>query len=157
MVAGAARIRVTFAVDADGLLQVEAEEQGSGVKSAVTVKPSYGLTDDEIAGMLRDSMDHARDDMVARQLREEQVEAERVVEALRAALAADGDALLDDAERVTVETALAGLAAAASGSDPAAIRRARESLEKTCEFYVERRMNASIRSALAGHKLDEFE
>jgi molecular chaperone HscA len=157
MVAGAARIRVTFAVDADGLLQVEAEEQGSGVKSAVTVKPSYGLTDDEIAGMLRDSMDHARDDMVARQLREEQVEAERVVEALRAALAADGDALLDDAERVTVETALAGLAAAASGSNPAAIRRARESLEKTCEFYVERRMNASIRSALAGHKLDEFE
>jgi len=157
MVAGAARIRVTFSVDADGLLHVEAEEQGSGVKSAVTVKPSYGLTDDEIAGMLRDSMDHAREDMTARALREEQVEAERVVEALRAALAADGDALLNEAERATVETALAGLASAASGSDPAAIRRARESLEKACEFYVERRMNASIRNALAGHKLEEFE
>ncbi len=157
MVAGAARIRVTFSVDADGLLHVEAEEQTSGVKSAVTVKPSYGLTDDEIAGMLRDSMDHARDDMVARQLREEQVEAERVVEALRAALAADGATLLDAAERATVETALADLAAAAAGSDSAAIRRAREALEKTCEFYVERRMNASIRNALAGHKLEEFE
>jgi molecular chaperone HscA len=157
MVAGAARIRVTFSVDADGLLHVEAEEQGSGVKSAVTVKPSYGLTDDEIAGMLRDSMDHAREDMSARALREEQVEAERVVEALRAALTTDGDTLLDAVERATVETALAGLASAATGSDPAAIRRARESLEKACEFYVERRMNASIRNALAGHKLEEFE
>ena len=157
MVAGAARIRVTYSVDADGLLHVEAEEQTSGVKAAVTVKPSYGLTDDEIAGMLRDSMDHARDDMVARQLREEQVEAERVIEALRAALAGDGDALLGAAERTAIDAAVESLSIAARGDDTSAIRRARESLERTCEPYVERRMNASIRRAMAGHKVDEFE
>ena len=157
MVAGAARIRVTYSVDADGLLHVEAEEQTSGAKAAVTVKPSYGLTDDEIAGMLRDSMDHARDDMVARQLREEQVEAERVIEALRAALAGDGDALLGAAERTAIDAAVESLSIAARGDDTAAIRRARESLERTCEPYVERRMNASIRRAMAGHKVDEFE
>ena len=157
MVAGAARIRVTYSVDADGLLHVEAEEQTSGAKAAVTVKPSYGLTDDEIAGMLRDSMDHARDDMVARQLREEQVEAERVIEALRAALAGDGDALLGAAERTAIDAAVESLSIAARGDDTAAIRRARESLERTCESYVERRMNASIRRAMAGHKVDEFE
>ena len=157
MVAGAARVRVTYSVDADGLLHVEAEEQASGVRAAVTVKPSYGLTDDEIAGMLRDSMDHARDDMVARQLREEQVEAERVIEALLAALAADGEALLSGDERTPIDAAVGALAAAAQGADSAAIRRARESLEKACETYVERRMNASIRRAMAGHKLEEFE
>ena len=157
MVAGAARIRVTYSVDADGLLHVEAEEQTSGAKAAVTVKPSYGLTDDEIAGMLRDSMDHARDDMVARQLREEQVEAERVIEALRAALAGDGDALLGAAERTAIDAAVESLSIAARGDDTAAIRRARESLERTCEPYVERRMNASIRRAMAGRKVDEFE
>ena len=157
MVAGAARIRVTYSVDADGLLHVEAEEQTSGAKAAVTVKPSYGLTDDEIAGMLRDSMDHARDDMVARQLREEQVEAERAIEALQAALASDGEVLLAAAERAPIDAALQALAAAARGDDVALIRRARESLEKTCESYVERRMNASIRRAMAGHKVEEFE
>jgi molecular chaperone HscA len=157
MVAGAARIRVTYSVDADGLLHVEAEEQASGVKAAVTVKPSYGLTDDEIAGMLRDSMNHARDDMVARQLREEQVEAERVIEALRAALATDGDALLGAAERAGVDAAAMDLEAAAHGDDVGAIRRAREALEKACEPYVERRMNASIRRAMAGHRVEEFE
>jgi molecular chaperone HscA len=157
MVAGAARIRVTYSVDADGLLHVEAEEQTSGAKAAVTVKPSYGLTDDEIAGMLRDSMDHARDDMLARQLREEQVEAERAIEALQAALASDGEVLLAAAERTPIDAALQALAAAARGDDVAVIRRARESLEKTCEPYVERRMNASIRRAMAGHKVEEFE
>jgi molecular chaperone HscA len=157
MVAGAARVRVTYSVDADGLLHVEAEEQTSGAKAAVTVKPSYGLTDDEIAGMLRDSMDHARDDMVARQLREEQVEAERAIEALHAALASDGEVLLAAAERVPIDAALQALAAAVRGDDVALIRRARESLEKTCEPYVERRMNASIRRAMAGHKVEEFE
>ena len=157
MVAGAARVRVTYSVDADGLLHVEAEEQTSGVKAAVTVKPSYGLTDDEIAGMLRDSMDHARDDMAARQLREEQVEADRVIEALSAALATDGDVLLGAAERAAIDAAVESLSAAARGDDTAAIRRARESLEKACEAYVERRMNASIRRAMAGHRVDEFE
>jgi molecular chaperone HscA len=157
MVAGAARIRVTFSVDADGLLHVEAEEQTSGIRAAVTVKPSYGLTDDEIATMLRDSMEHAREDMAARQLREEQVEADRAVEALQAALAADGEALLSADERATVENALGTLRAAATASDHLAIRRAREALEKACEAYVERRMNAGIRRAMAGHKVEEFE
>jgi molecular chaperone HscA len=157
MVAGAARIRVTFTVDADGLLHVEAEERGSGVRAAVTVKPSYGLTDDEIAGMLQDSIAHASGDMVARRLREEQVEADRVIEALRAALAADGTELLDAAEQQAIEAALLALVQAKGGSDPAAIRRAREGLEKACEAYVERRMNAGIRRAMAGHRLEEFE
>jgi molecular chaperone HscA len=157
MVAGAARIRVTFTVDADGLLHVEAEERGSGARAAVTVKPSYGLTDDEIAGMLQDSIVHASGDMTARRLREEQVEADRVVEALRAALAADGTELLDAAEQAAIEAALIVLVRAKDGADPAVIRRAREGLEKACESYVERRMNAGIRRAMAGHRLDEFE
>ena len=157
MVAGAARIRVTFTVDADGLLHVEAEERGSGARAAVTVKPSYGLTDDEIAGMLQDSIAHASDDLAARRLREEQVEADRVVEALRAALASDGAALLDAAEQQEIEAALGALVQAKGGSDPVAIRRAREDLERACEAYVERRMNAGIRRAMAGHRLEEFE
>jgi molecular chaperone HscA len=157
LVAGAARIRVTFSVDADGLLHVEAQEQTSGVSAAVTVKPSYGLTDDEITTMLRDSMEHAREDMAARQLREEQVEAERAIEALQAALAADGDTLLDAAERRGVDNALDALRQVVEGQDHLAIRRAREALEKACEPYVERRMNAGIRRAMAGHKVDDFQ
>ncbi len=157
MVAGAARIRVTFSVDADGLLHVEAQEQTSGVGAAVTVKPSYGLTDDEIATMLRDSMENAREDMAARQLREEQVDADRAIEALQAALAADGDALLSADERATVEDALRAVRDATAGADHLAIRRAREALEKACEPYVERRMNASIRRVMAGHKVEEFQ
>jgi molecular chaperone HscA len=157
MVAGAARIRVTFTVDADGLLNVDAQEESRGIKASVTVKPSYGLSDNEIADMLRDSIDHAREDAVARRLREEQVEARRVVEALAAALAEDGDALLDAAERARVDAVLAELATLAANDDPAAIRQGIEKVEATCEFYVERRMNEGIRKAMAGHKLDEFQ
>jgi molecular chaperone HscA len=157
MVAGAARIRVTFRVDADGLLSVEAEEQSQGVKASVVVKPSYGLTDDEIAGMLRDSMDHARDDMLARKLAEERVEAQRVLEALDSALASDAEQLLQTDERARIDTARDVLAQAAQGEDAEAIKDAIQQLEKTCEFYVERRMNAGIREAMAGHKVDEFE
>ena len=157
MVAGAARIRVTFSVDADGLLQVEAREQTSGVSARVEVKPSYGLTDEEIGGMLKASIEHAGEDMAARRLVEERVEAQRVIEALRAALAGDGDELLDAAERARVEQALDQLVAVAAGSTAAAeveagIRR----LESACEFYVERRMNSGIRKAMAGHRVDEF-
>jgi len=157
MVAGAARIRVTFNVDADGLLSVEAEEQSQGVKASVVVKPSYGLSDDEIAGMLRDSMDHARDDMLARKLAEERVEAKRVIEALDSALAADADALLNAEERAGIDTVRAALVAAERGNDAEAIKAAIEQLEKTCEFYVERRMNAGIREAMAGHNVEDFE
>lgn len=157
MVAGAARIRVTFSVDADGLLSVEAQEQSSGVKASVEVKPSYGLTDGEIESMLRESFDHAKEDMEARKLREQQVEAERVIEALTAALADDGDALLSADERGTVESALQTLAETNRNCDYGAIKAAVEALEKTCEFYVERRMNASVRKAMSGHSVEEFE
>ena len=157
MVAGAARIRVTFSVDADGLLQVEAKEQTSGVSASVEVKPSYGLSDDEITGMLQASIDHARDDMDQRRLVEERVEAQRVIEALHAALAADGDELLSPAERAGVEQALQELETLSGASqDPKEIEAAIGQLEKDCEFYVERRMNSGIRKAMAGHRVDEF-
>ena len=157
MVAGAARIRVTFAVDADGLLSVEAQEQSTGVSASVAIKPSYGLTDEEIAAMLRDSMESAGEDLVARRLREQQVEAQRVIEALSAALAADGGELLDAQERSGIDRALARLAEISRMDDPKAIKSEIEALEKHCEFYVERRMNSSVRKAMSGHRVDEFE
>ncbi|MDJ0741640.1 MAG: Fe-S protein assembly chaperone HscA [Gammaproteobacteria bacterium] len=157
MVAGAARIRVTFAVDADGLLHVEAREQTSGVSASVEVKPSYGLTDDEITGMLQASIDHAGKDMDVRRLVEEKVEAQRVIEALSAALANDADELLDAAERARVDAALQRLVAVAESSQSAAdVEAAIKQLERDCEFYVERRMNSGIRKAMAGHRVDEF-
>jgi len=156
MVAGAARILVTFEVDADGLLNVTAVEQSSGAKARVEIKPSYGLTDAEIETMLRDSMAHAGDDLEARRLREQQVEARRTLEALRAALASDGDELLDAEERRRVEDALSLLEAIAAGDNPDAIRNATKDLEGACEFYVERRMNRSIQDAMTGHKVEEF-
>ncbi|MEW7981692.1 MAG: Fe-S protein assembly chaperone HscA [gamma proteobacterium symbiont of Phacoides pectinatus] len=157
MVAGAARIRVTFSVDADGLLSVEAQEQSSGVRASVEVKPSYGLGDDEIADMLRDSIEHAEDDMQARRLREQQVEAQRVIEALSAALAEDGDALLDAGERAAIDSALNALVELTRLPDHKRIRAGIEALEKHCEFYVERRMNANVRKAMSGHTIEEFE
>jgi molecular chaperone HscA len=157
MVAGAARIRVSFAVDADGLLSVSAVEQSSGVQASIEVKPSYGLSDGEIETMLRDSMTYAQEDKQARSLREQQVEAERVIEALEAALAADGERLLNAAERQRVEAALDELRGQARETDPARIKTAIETLEQACGFYVERRMNQSIQTAMAGHKVNEFE
>ncbi|MCP4127592.1 MAG: Hsp70 family protein, partial [Gammaproteobacteria bacterium] len=157
MVAGAAHIRVTFSVDADGLLHVEAEEKSSGVKTGIEVKPSYGLTDNEIEGMLRDSIDYAQKDLEARRLREEQVEAERVIEALQSALNSDGDRLLNAEERQQVETQLARLVEIARADDHIQIKREIETLEKVCEFYVERRMNASVTQAMSGHSVEEFE
>jgi molecular chaperone HscA len=157
MVAGAARVLVSFEVDADGLLSVTALERESGVRAQVEVKPSYGLTDGEIEAMLRDSIAHAGDDLAARRLREQQVEADRTLEALRAALAADGDALLEAGERERVDSAMADLARSAAGSDPQAIQAAIDALEGACGPYVERRMNKSIHDAMAGHKVEEFE
>jgi molecular chaperone HscA len=156
MVAGAARIRVTFQVDADGLLNVTAEEQTRGVKSSIEVKPSYGLSDSEIETMLRDSMSHATEDRDARRLREEQVEADRVLEALRAALAADGDNLLGADERGAIDAAAEHLQAMRDGTDYRAIKQAIEAVERASSAYVERRMNSSIREAMAGHRVDEF-
>ena len=157
MVAGAARIRVTFAVDADGLLQVEAREQTSGVSASIEVKPSYGLTDGEITGMLQASIDHAKDDMQVRRLVEERVDAERVIEALKAAVASDGERLLSAEELALVRQALQTLTdTARDAQDPAEVEAAIKQLEKDCEFYVERRMNDGIRRAMAGHRVDEF-
>jgi molecular chaperone HscA len=157
LVAGAARIRVTFAVDADGLLSVSAVEQGSGVQAKIEVKPAYGLSDSEIENMLRDSLTHAQEDKQARSLREQQVEADRVIEALEAALTADGDKLLNSEERQQVESALRDLQAIARTAEPARIKAAISALEETCGFYVERRMNQSIQTAMAGHNVNEFE
>ena len=156
MVAGAARIKVTFQVDADGLLHVTAEEQTQGVTSNIEVKPSYGLGDREIETMLRDSMEHAAGDSQARRLREEQVAAARVLEALQSALAADGDRLLVAEERSAIDAAARVLEEQRKGSDYRAIKKAIAAVEKASSAYVERRMNSSIRDAMAGHRVDEF-
>jgi molecular chaperone HscA len=154
MVAGAARIRVTFQVDADGLLSVSAREQGSGVEASVVVKPSYGLSDDQIAQMLKDGFAHAEDDMDARKLREARVEAERMVLATRAALAADGS-LLGDQERSAIETLVADAQRVAQGADAAAIEQAVEALAEGTEAFAAARMNQGIRQALAGRSIDQ--
>lgn len=155
MVAGAARIRVTFQVDADGLLGVSAREQSTGVEASVTVKPSYGLSDDEITRMLADSIDQADADARARMLREQQVEARQLVESVRAALAVDGD-LLDAGERARVDAALAGAEAARDGEDVEAVRAAVHALSEATDEFAARRMDRSIRAALSGRKLDEL-
>ncbi len=157
MVAGAARIRVTFNVDADGLLSVEAIEETSGTRASVDIKPSYGLSDNEIADMLRASIAHAEEDRDLRRLREQQVEAYRVIEALQAALAADADQLLTEEERAGIDADLNRVIESAKLDDVDAIENAIKQLESGCEFYVERRMNAGIREAMAGHTVSEFE
>jgi molecular chaperone HscA len=154
MAAGAARIRVTFQVDADGLLSVSARELTSGVEASVNVKPSYGLSDDEIARMLRDGFAHADEDMAARKLREARVEAERMVLATRAALAADG-ALLGAAERVAIDELITRTARIAEGPDADAIEKAVEALAEGTEAFAALRMNQSIRQALAGRRVDD--
>ena len=153
MVAGAARIRVTFQVDADGLLDVAAREETTGIESTITVKPSYGLSDDEIARMLQDSFAHATDDMQARALAEAQVEADQIVAATRTALAVDG-ALLDAAERAAIEAELARLAEARTGSDHRVLRGAVEALNRATGDFAERRMDRSVAQALKGKRVD---
>jgi molecular chaperone HscA len=155
MAAGAARIRVTFQVDADGLLSVFAREQHSGVEASVVVKPSYGLADDDIARMLEDSFKTAEIDMHERALREAQVEARRLAEATEAALAADGELLSDD-ERAEVDASLAGLRNIAEGADAGAIEAATKALAAQTDEFAARRMDKGIRRALTGRKLDEI-
>jgi molecular chaperone HscA len=154
-VAGAARIRVTFQIDADGLLVVSAREQNSGVEASVDVKPSYGLSDSEVETMLRDSMTHAQDDMQLRALREQQVEGERVLAALDAALAVDAD-LLSEKEREAIDAARASLVETNVGNDAEAIKAAIKMLEASCDEFVARRMNNSIKQAMRGHSIDEY-
>jgi molecular chaperone HscA len=154
MAAGAARIRVSFQVDADGLLSVSARELGSGVEASVAVKPSYGLGDDEVARMLREGVAHAEDDMHARKVRESRVEAERMVLATRSALAADGD-LLDREELAGIEALLRAATEAARGEDAQAIDAAVQALAQGTEAFAAARMNRGIRAALAGRRVDE--
>lgn len=155
MAAGAARIRVTYQVDADGLLSVSAREQRSGVEASITVKPSYGLSDDEIAKMLQDSYSSADVDMKLRALREEQVEAERILLATRSALDVDGD-LLSNEERSQVEALMDAVRQTAKGDDQTIIKAAVDALAKGTEEFAARRMDRSVRSALAGKKLDQI-
>jgi len=154
MVAGAARIRVTFTVDADGLLQVSAREQTAGVEASITVKPSYGLTDEAIARMLTESFGRAEADMEVRALREAQVEAERMLLATRSALEADGD-LLERAERRSIEALLERLDAVRGTNDRAAIDAAVEALADGTEAFAAERMNRGIRRALAGRRVED--
>ncbi len=154
MAAGAARIRVTYQVDADGLLSVSAREMHSGVETSIAVKPSYGLGDDDIARMLQDSFSSADADMKQRALREEQVEAERILLATQAALAQDPD-LLSDSERADIDALMAAVRSAASGTDHTQIKQAVDALAAGTGEFAARRMDRSVRSALTGKKLDE--
>ena len=156
MVAGAAHIRVTFQVDADGLLSVSAEEESSGVRASVEVKPSYGLTDIEIETMLKDSFSHAEDDMRIRRLAEQQVDADRVLEALRSALGKDGELLTKD-ELAKIEQAKSILLQARQGDNGELIMQAIKGLENDSEEFIARRMNRSVQQVLKGHRPEEFE
>ncbi|MBG8560684.1 Fe-S protein assembly chaperone HscA [Pseudomonas qingdaonensis] len=157
MVAGAAKIRVTFQVDADGLLSVSARELGSGVESSIQVKPSYGLTDGEITRMLKDSFEHAGYDKVARQLREHQVDAERLLEAVQGALDADGERLLDAEERLAIEQQMQDLRDLMSGTDGAAIEQQTKRLSQVTDAFAARRLDSTVKAALAGRNLNEIE
>ncbi len=154
MVAGAARIRVTFQVDADGLLSVSAREEASGVQAAVNVKPSYGLADEDIARMLGEGFATAEQDMRERSLRESRVEAERLLLATRAALAADGD-LLDAEQRAAIDAELEAVQQAREGNDHHHIDAAVEALARATEAFAAARMNRGIRQALAGKRVED--
>ena len=157
MVAGAAKIRVTFQVDADGLLSVSARELGSGVEASIQVKPSYGLTDGEIAKMLKDSFQYAGDDKVARVLREQQVDAQRLIEAVQAALEVDGERLLDAEERMVIELQMQELSELLEGTDGYAIEQQTKRLSQVTDAFAARRMDLTVKAALAGRNLNEIE
>ncbi|WP_336854048.1 Fe-S protein assembly chaperone HscA [Pseudescherichia vulneris] len=152
--AGGAHIRVTFQVDADGLLSVTAMEKSTGVAASIQVKPSYGLTDGEIATMIQDSMSFAGEDVKARMLAEQKVEAARVLESLQSALGTDA-ALLSAAERQVIDDAAARLRVAAEGDDAYAIEQAIKNIDKQTQEFAARRMDQSVRKALKGHSVDE--
>ncbi|EPM65589.1 chaperone protein HscA [Pseudomonas syringae pv. actinidiae ICMP 18886] len=157
MVAGAAKIRVTFQVDADGLLSVSAREMGSGIESSIQVKPSYGLTDGEITRMLKDSFAYAGDDKVARVLREHQVDAERLLEAVQGALDADGERLLDEEERMVINLQMDELRELMQGTDGYAIEQQTKRLSQVTDAFAARRLDSTVKAALAGRNLNEIE
>ncbi|MDN2481940.1 Fe-S protein assembly chaperone HscA [Vibrio agarivorans] len=156
MAAGAAHIRVTYQVDADGLLSVTAMEKSTGVQSEIQVKPSYGLSDDEVANMLRDSMTHAKEDMQARALAEQRVEADRVIEGLVAALQADGDELLSQQEQQQLLVVIEQLIALRNGDNADAIEQGIKETDKASQEFASRRMDKSIRAALSGQSVDDI-
>jgi molecular chaperone HscA len=155
MTAGAAHIRVTFKVDADGLLSVSAMEKSSGVESSIEVKPSFGLDDKQISQMIKDSMSNAADDMQARMLKEQQVEASRVIESVQAALFADSKLLTSD-EVTVIESAIKSLAQVSQGQEIKAIESALDTLNDSTAVFAERRMDSSISQALAGQAVDKM-
>lgn len=158
MTAGSAKIRVTYQVDADGLLSVAAREMTSGVEARIEVKPSYGLDDGEVTRMLQESFSHARDDMAARALAEQQVEADRIIEDIRAAIAADGEQLLDSVELDCLNKSLDELQVLRDSSqEHRALARKVESVAKGSEAFAARRMDAAVKKALAGQSLDQLE
>ena len=157
LVAGSAKIRVTFQVDADGLLNVSARELASGVEANIQVKPSYGLTDGEIAHMLRDSFQNAGGDMAARALREQQVDAQRLLEAVQAALDADGEHLLSADERLAIAGAMQELRELAVTSQTADIEAQIKRVSQITDAFAARRMDATVRAALSGRRLNEIE
>ncbi|EJL6726319.1 Fe-S protein assembly chaperone HscA [Vibrio alginolyticus] len=156
MAAGAAHIRVTYQVDADGLLSVTAMEKSTGVQSEIQVKPSYGLSDNEVADMLRDSMTHAKEDMQARALAEQRVEADRVIEGLIAAMQADGDDLLSEQEKQNLIKAIEALIELRNGDDADAIEQGIKNTDKASQDFASRRMDKSIRAALSGQSVDDI-
>ncbi|HHC6501186.1 TPA: Fe-S protein assembly chaperone HscA [Vibrio parahaemolyticus] len=156
MAAGAAHIRVTYQVDADGLLSVTAMEKSTGVQSEIQVKPSYGLSDNEVANMLRDSMTHAKEDMQARALAEQRVEADRVIEGLIAAMQADGDELLSEQEKQDLLKAIEALIELRNGDDAIAIEQGIKDTDKASQDFASRRMDKSIRAALSGQSVDDI-
>jgi molecular chaperone HscA len=156
MAAGAAHIRVTYQVDADGLLSVTAMEKSTGVQSEIQVKPSYGLSDDEVANMLRDSMTHAQEDMHARALAEQRVEADRVIEGLIVAMQADGDELLSEQEKQDLVKSIEALIELRKGDDADAIERGIKDTDKASQDFASRRMDKSIRAALSGQSVDDI-
>lgn len=156
MAAGAAHIRVTYQVDADGLLSVTAMEKSTGVQSEIQVKPSYGLSDNEVADMLRDSMTHAKEDMQARALAEQRVEADRVIEGLIAAMQTDGDDLLSEQEKQNLIKAIEALIELRNGDDADAIEQGIKDTDKASQDFASRRMDKSIRAALSGQSVDDI-
>ncbi|CAH1550889.1 Fe-S protein assembly chaperone HscA [Vibrio rotiferianus] len=156
MAAGAAHIRVTYQVDADGLLSVTAMEKSTGVQAEIQVKPSYGLSDDEVANMLRDSMTYAKEDMQARALAEQRVEADRVIEGLIAALQADGDELLSDQEKQELLKVIEALIELRNGEDADAIEQGIKDTDKASQDFASRRMDKSIRAALSGQSVNDI-
>jgi molecular chaperone HscA len=156
MAAGAAHIRVTFQVDADGLLSVTAMEKSSGVEAKVEVKPSFGLKDDQIAEMIKASMTHGKEDVEARMFKEQQVEADRVIEAVTAALKQDGDALLNEQEQQAIISTIEALIIARNGDDKDAIETQIKAVDHATQTFANRRMDKSIHTALSGKSVEQI-